>query len=128
MDPGKGGRALGSPTFPPRPKHSPVDTSRNEDFHLRMVEQKSAGKTEGNEEGTSWQQQLIALHSINTSFHLLSSDDVPNMGLNMRFLFQSSQQPHDTINFITSIYGVANECRSRDAITWLVSGRTEFGT
>lgn len=93
-----------------------------------MVEQKSAGKTEGNEEGTSLQQQLIALHSINTSYHLLSTDDVPNMGLNMHFLFQFSQQPHDTINFIPPIYGVANECRSRDAVTWFVSGRTEFGT
>lgn len=50
-DTGKGGKALGSPTFPPRPNQSPIDTLRNEDFHLRMAEQKPGGKTEENEEG-----------------------------------------------------------------------------
>lgn len=94
-DPGKGGRALGSPTFPPRPKHSPIDTLRNEDVYLRMAKQKSGGETEENEEGARMQQQqqqqLIALHSISTGHHLLSTDYVPSMGLNKHYLFQSSQ-------------------------------------
>lgn len=29
------------------------------------------------------QQQLIPLHSINTDHHLLSTDSIPSMGLNM---------------------------------------------
>lgn len=90
-DPGKGGRALGSPTFPPRPKHSPIDTLRNEDVYLRMAKQKSGGETEENEEGARMQQQPIALHSISTGHHLLSTDYVPSMGLNKLYLFQSSQ-------------------------------------
>lgn len=108
-DTGKGGKALGSPTFPPRPNHSPIDTLRNEDFHLRMAEQKSGGKTEENEEGACMQQQqLITLHNINTGYHLLSTDYIPSMGLNMHYLFQSSQQPYDTNNFITRISRAGN--------------------
>lgn len=94
-DPGKGGRALGSPTFPPRPNHSPIDTLRDEGVYLRMAKQKSGGKTEENEEGACMQQQqqqqLIALYSLSTGYHLLSIDYVPSMGLNMHYLFQSSQ-------------------------------------
>lgn len=76
-----------SPIFPLWPKHSPTDIPRNGDFHLRMAEQKSGGKNEGNEERASMQQQqLIALHSINTGYHLLSTDYIPSMGLSMRYL------------------------------------------
>lgn len=70
-----------------------------------MAEQNSGFKNEGNEEGASMQQQqLIALNSVNTSYHLLSTDHITSMGLHMHYLLQSLQQPHGTSNFVTPAY------------------------
>ena len=75
-----------------------------------MTGQEFGGKTEENKESASMlQQQLIALHSISTGYHFLSTDYIPSMGLNMHYLFQSSQQPHDVCNFIIPFYGGGNQ-------------------
>lgn len=75
-----------------------------------MAGQKFGGKTEGNEEDSSMlQQQLIALHTVNTGYHFLSTDSIPSMGLNMHYLLQSSQQRHDVCNFIAPFYRGGNQ-------------------
>lgn len=95
-----------------------------------MAEQKSGGKNEGNEGGASMQQQqLIALHSINTDYHLLSTDYIPSVGLNMCII--SSNLYNNPLIQALLLHPFSEErvCWvTYPKVTWLVSGRAKIGT
>lgn len=75
------------------------------------------------------QQQLIALHSINTGYHLLSTDYIPSMGLNTCIISFSLYNNPLIQGLLLHPFTEEPGCWvTYPKFAWLVSGRAGVGT